>query len=144
MFKYTLKTKIIFIFIFAILIAGLVFLVNFNKSRSRDLQLVSQIKTLATGLELYYYKFDAYPISEQKVSLDQIRYISNKGMNQEGSVYYFRRNFDWAGEATYTAIKDDYAIDFDLERSWPTWGLTSYGGGKCRIAKNVYMKCVPE
>lgn len=144
MFKYSLKIKILLIFLFTILIVGLVFLVNYNNSRSRDMQFVSQIKTLANGLELYYDKFDSYPISEQKIPVENIKYISEKGLNQQGDVYYFYRNFSWVGQATYTAIENDYQIDFNLERSWPVWGLDAYGGGKCRISKNVYLKCVPE
>mgnify|MGYP003979805553 CR=1 FL=1 len=113
MFNYSIKTKaILLVVLVAILIFVIVF-VRYNNSRSNDLELVQQVKTLANSLEDYREKFNAYPVAE-KTDVEQILNITDKGFNSDGDLVYFVKNFKWVGGATYMSDGKQYAIDFSL------------------------------
>ncbi len=142
MFKeYSLPVKVGFITAIVIAIIAIVWASNYNKSKAQDIKMVIQTKSLATSLERYYDKFNSYPKSSA-INLNQFLILTEKGVNQEGDTVYFRRDFEWARTGKYSSDGNNYAIDFDLEHSWPIWGLEGFGGGKCRVATNVSMACI--
>jgi len=139
MFKYNIKTKVIIIAIFiAVLIVMVIALQNYS-SHSKDLVLVNQVRVLATGLENYYDKFNAYPSSD-KIVIDNISYITENGLNQEGNTLYFKNNFKWDRAVAYSSNGKNYKIEFVLNNSWPLWGLDK-GGGSCRMTYAITMQC---
>ena len=139
MFK-SLKLRIIIIAILIVGIVLIVWLTIYSSSRSRDLQIVSQAKTLATSMEKYYDKFNVYPAST-KVPAEEIAIISDKGINQSGRVIYYQANFKWAKAATFSSDGHHYVIVFEIDNSWPAWNLPNSKGGKCQIADNVVLQC---
>lgn len=139
MFNYSIKTKVILIAALLSIIIVVIIAVNFNYSRSQDLQLVTQAKILANGLEEYYNKFNSYPESS-RIAVNQINVISDSGLNQSGERIYFQRNFKWARSAYYSSDGYGYTIEFDLNNSWDVWNLQ--GDGKCQITANMIMECL--
>ena len=143
MLNYSKQTKIIASAVLIALVVLLVVVVSTNRSRSRDLQKVTQAKLLATSLEKYFDKFHVYPKSE-KILVDQIKFISEQGINQTGKVLYYEKDYKWPDTAIYISDGGEYRLDFELENSWPIWGIDTGGGGKCRIVTNVSMKCIDQ
>ena len=140
MFDYSIKTKAIFISAIVISIIALIFLLNYENSRNRDLIMVSQIRGLATSMEKYFDKNNAYP-EISKTKLDNIEVITENGFNQEGDYIYFYKS-DWSKDGTIVSTKDLYAIDFELDNSWDLWGIK--GSGKCRISNYLKMECLSK
>ncbi len=139
MFNYSLKTKIIFsLGLLALIVLSMV-LVNLQNSRARDLELVSQVRSLATDLENYYSKFNAYP-EIKKTKVADIGILTENGFNQAGKKIYFRGNLNWAGEATLASNATNYSLEFSLQNSWPIWNLTK--AGRCRLTANMAMQCI--
>ncbi|MCD4760502.1 hypothetical protein K8R42_01250 [bacterium] len=141
MFNYSPKIKALSVLIIIIVIIGVILLVRYNNSRSRDLELFSQAKILAIALERYYDKFYSYPESTV-IDVTSIRMITDQGLNQEGNIIYFMQSFEWAAPASYTSNGTDYSIEFNLNNSWPVWNLEGRGGGLCRLTRNINIKCI--
>ncbi|MBT6691129.1 hypothetical protein HOB10_02240 [Candidatus Parcubacteria bacterium] len=140
-FNYSTKTKVISIVILVAVIIFTVVFVRYNNSRSNDLELAQQVKILANGLEEYYEKFNSYPISDT-VSVAQISNITDKGFNSDGDIVYFVQNFKWTGGANYISDGKQYTIDFVVNNSWDSWGITKMAGGNCQVTTNVMMECI--
>lgn len=143
MFNYSIKTKVIFAVILLAIIIFVIIFVRYNNSRSNDLELVQQVKVLANGLEGYYEKFNSYPATD-KISVDQILNITEKGFNSDGNTVYYIKNFVWSGGATYISDGSQYAIDFSLDNSWDVWNITKLAGGDCRMVTNMLMQCIDK
>jgi len=142
MFNYSKKTKIISSAIHIAIIIAIFIIVKIYNSQSKDLVLVSQVKILANSLEKYYDKFNAYPIV-QKISGEDIKLISDQGLNQMGEVIYFAgNNFTWVRPIILISDGYNYRIDFSLDNSWPLWKLS--GGGDCRLRTVRKMDCVSK
>lgn len=139
MFNYSLKTKIIFGLAFLILVVLSIVFVNWQNSRARDLELVSQAKFLANGLENYYSKFNVYP-EITKTRVTDIDILTENGFNQAGKQVYFSGNIAWAGEATLVSGASNYSLEFSLQNSWPVWNLAK--AGRCRFTANMLMQCI--
>lgn len=139
--NYDSRTKLTFIAILLVLIIGITLLSNYNYSRSRDVQLVANARVLATALEQYYSRYNAYPEFD-KAYLNSLDLISDQGANQKGEVTYYNNKIDWPKDTTLAIQKDDYQIDFTIHNSWPVWGITKLGGGRCRLSKNAVLQCV--
>lgn len=141
--KYSLQTKAIFVGAIIIAIVLIVFLVRHQSSRSRDVELVAEAKILANALEQYYAIYRVYPEVEKKITLDKVRFISDQGINQNGSTIFYTNKFIWSAEADVSlAIQsDDYQLDFTVFNSWPAWGVSKAKGGRCRVQKEVAFYC---
>ena len=140
MFDYSIKTKVIFIGALVVLIGLLAFLITYNNSQARDLEMITQARNLATSLENYFAKNYSYPsIDQMKVS--NIKVISENGLNEAGDYLYFKE-LDWVMEGTLLSTKDRYIIEFDLNHSWDIWNLD--GGGTCKISNYLEMLCVSK
>ena len=56
MFDYSIKIKVIVISVLVILLIGIFFLINYNNSKVRDLEMITQTRNLATAMEKYFEK----------------------------------------------------------------------------------------
>lgn len=139
MFHYSLKTKILLALALVVLIILSIILVQWQNSRTRDLELISQVRALATGLENYYSQFNAYPEIKKTKAYD-IDILTENGFNQAGKKVYFNGDINWAGEATLAANSTNYSLEFSLKNSWPVWGLSQ--AGRCRFTANMAMQCI--
>jgi type II secretory pathway pseudopilin PulG len=137
---YSRKQKTVFIFILLIAVGLVIFVVQKNYSRSRDLQLVSQAKMLATGLENYFNDFNAYP-EASSLDVKQIGFLTENGFNQEGEKTYFSGDFKWVRSATLQSDGLSYKIDFELNNTWPVYKINKFSGGLCRFVSNVVLQC---
>jgi hypothetical protein len=141
MFDYSIKTKVIFIGALVVLIGLLTFLITYNNSRARDLEMVTQVRSLATSLENYFAKNYSYPaIDQMKVS--NIKVVSENGLNEDGDYLYFK-GAEWVMEGTLLSTKERYIIEFDLNHSWDVWNLQD-SGGTCRVSNYLEMLCVSK
>ncbi len=122
-----------------IIIVTIIFAI-LNYSRAKDLQVVSQTKILANSLEIYFSKFNDYPVIE-KVKGDAILTITENGINENGEVVYFKKSFKFTRPVNFESSIDSYKIDFNLKNKWPLWDLNTMKGGYCSITKNMIMKC---
>ena len=138
MFNYSLRTKIILAAMLIIAIVGLVFLLRYDSSRARDLELVTQAKNLASSFEVYYDKFNQYPQISQ-TDVRNISIISEGGVNKTGQEVYFQKNFEWAGSATVASQDNNYVISFTLDNDWELWSVEA--DGTCQIRNNVVISC---
>ena len=141
MFNYSVKKKIILVVIFLALLILVIIVVQKNYSRSRDLQVISQAKLLATGLEKYYVWHNAYPLLELSAG-QSVDFVSNNGVNVSGDIYYFNRDFDWARDISLASNGQSYEIKFDLGNAWQTFNITQKSGGHCHIISNVILECI--
>lgn len=139
MFNYSLRTKIILIVVAIALVVAIVFLSNQQKSRGFDLYKVSQMKSLASGLELYFDKNHEYP-QVDKIAFENIAFITENGINQPGNFIYYRSSAKTIA-ATLLSTPERYIIEFPLENAWPLWGIDSRDGGSCRISNYLEMIC---
>ena len=139
MFDYSTKTKVIVIASLVILLGLLIWLINYNNSRSRDLTMVTQTRALAAGLESYFDKHNVYP-EFSKIPLTSVRAITENGINQVGDYVYFQAPA-WVMDGTVVSTKDRYIIEFSLNNSWDLWGISSAGGGSCRLSNYLEMIC---
>ena len=114
-----------------IIISTIVFIV-LNYSRAKDLEVVSQAKQFANSLEMYFSKFNDYPVIE-KVNGNTISYLTDNGFNEEGELLYFKRNFIYSRPLTFKSNRNSYSIEFTLKNKWPLWHLNTNKGGYCLI-----------
>lgn len=138
MFNYSIKVKVAAIVLLLALIVFLIVVVRNEKSRSFDLYKVSYAKNIATSLENYFDKHNAYPDLE-KISLSSIEVITEKGVNQVGNYVYFSQSKKLV-DGTLVSTADRYIIEFSLDNSWNIWGIGK-DGGLCRISNNLDMVC---
>jgi len=138
-FDYSKKIKIALVIILAILIIVLVWFCIYDRSRVKDLRVVNQAQTLATALEQYYDRFNAYPqISE--IDANSIKLISDHGLNKSGELVYYRLQEEFVRPVTLLSSGTDYVINFELKNKWPVWQLIN-SGGECNLATNMLMIC---
>jgi hypothetical protein len=137
MLDYSIKTKAIFIGSLVVLIAVLIFLINYNNSKARDLEMLTQVRHLATSMENYFAINYSYPEVDQ-MDIANISVISENGVNKEGDYIYFKKS-KWVMPGLLTSMKDRYIIEFDLNHSWDTWELK--GGGTCKMSNYLEMLC---
>ncbi len=123
-----------------IIISTIVFIV-LNYSRAKDLEVVSQAKQFANSLEMYFSKFNDYPVIE-KVNGNTISYLTNNGFNEEGELLYFKRNFIYSRYTTFESTRNSYSIEFTLKNKWPLWNLNTNKGGYCLIKEKMIMECL--
>ena len=139
----THKTKVIIVSISLVVliisISTIVFII-FSYSRSIDLTAVSQTKRLASSMELYFDKFNDYPISEE-INAKNIKYITERGINEEGKYLYFKKDFIYARSVSFVSTRNSYTIKFNLKNKWPLWNLNTMKGGKCSIKENLIFSC---
>ncbi|MDQ5970626.1 MAG: hypothetical protein QG603_403, partial [Patescibacteria group bacterium] len=111
--RYSLQTKAIFVGAIILAIVLIIFLVRYENSRSRDVQLVANAKILAAALERYYTFYRTYP-EWDKATLDKVKFISDQGVNKDGETIFYANNIVWPEDADITlAIQsDDYQLDF--------------------------------
>jgi len=139
-FDYSQKIKIILGSIVLVVIILLIVFIVLDRSRVKDLQLVSQVQTFATGLEQYYDKFQAYPeVSE--IDLIQVQLLTDQGFNQPGDTVYYQAQSNWARPVLFLSSDSHYTIKFELKNSWPVWQLDAWRGGECRMSTNMIMTC---
>lgn len=139
MFNYSIKIKILIGFILVVLIIGLWFSINTNKSRARDLYRVSQARILATSLERYFDQNYAYP-DLAKIKVVAVKTITENGVNQAGDYIYFKGPVKLLDDGTLVSTASRYVIEFSLENDWNLWGLDN-SGGICRLSNNLAMIC---
>ncbi len=141
--RYSTQTKTIFVGAIIVAVVLIIFLLRYQNSRSRDVELVANAKILATALEKYYTFYHTYP-EWSKDSIDKIKFISDQGVNKDGAEIFYRNTYEWPTDADITlAIQnDDYQLDFTVYNSWPAWGVTKAKGGRCRVLKEVTFLCV--
>ncbi len=139
--RYSLQTKIIFVGSLILAIVLIIFLLRHENSRNSDMQLVANAKILAGSLEKYYSFYRSYPELD-KTTLDKIKFISDQGVNKEGSEIFYTNYITWPTDATLAIQSDDYQLDFTVHNSWPDWGVTKSKGGRCRVLKAVSFYCV--
>lgn len=125
--------------IVTIIISIIVFIV-FNYSRAKDLEVVSQSKQFANSLEIYFSKFNDYPVIE-KVNGDSILILTENGFNEEGEVVYFKKNFKYSRPVIFASERNGYSLDFNLNNKWPLWNLNTGKGGHCLIKEKIIMEC---
>ena len=142
MFNYSNKTKLIAFGILTVLIVFLIWLVNYEDSRSQDILMMSQSKNFANGLENYYSQFRSYPQSEA-TSLVNLASLSENGFNVAGTVSYWSLDQDWLREGIYQSDGQQYTIQFHLSHGWQALGLKA-GGGLCQILTGVIWQCVSQ
>ncbi len=142
MFNYSNKTKLIGFGILTVLIVFVIWLVNYEDSRSQDILMMSQSKNLANGLERYYSQFRSYPESEA-TSLVNLLSLSENGFNITGTVNYWSLDQDWLREGIYQSDGQQYTIQFNLNHGWQALGLKS-GGGLCQLLTGVVWQCVSQ
>lgn len=138
--RYSWQTKAIFTGTVVVAIVLLVLLVRHEDSRARDLELASQAKVLAIALEKYYAIYRSYPDLE-KLTLDKLKIISEKGVNKDGNQIFYRNTVVWPEHATLAIQSDDYQLDFTVYNSWPAWGVTKSKGGRCRFMQAAKFVC---
>ena len=122
-----------------IIISTIVFIV-FNYSRAKDLEVVSQSKQFANSLEMYFSKFNDYPVIE-KVNGDSILILTENGFNEEGKVVYFKKNFKYSRPVIFVSERNGYSLGFNLNNKWPLWNLNTGKGGYCLIKEKMIMEC---
>ncbi len=122
-----------------IIISTIVFIV-FNYSRAKDLEVVSQSKQFANSLEIYFSKFNDYPVIE-KVNGDSILILTENGFNEEGEAVYFKKNFKYSRLVIFESERNGYSLEFKLNNKWPLWNLNTGKGGYCLIKEKVIMEC---
>lgn len=139
----TKKIKIIIfsvsLLVLIILISTIIFIIS-SYSRAKDLEVVSQSKQFANSLEMYFDKFNDYPVIEE-VSGKDILYITENGINEQGNTIYFNRKFKYSRPITFSSERFKYNIGFKLKNKWPLWNLDTGKGGNCIIKENVIMEC---
>lgn len=140
MFNYSLKTKFIILLVFLGLTAATVMIIAFGFSRMSDINKIAEARVLAASLERYYDKFQSYPLMKKTAGID-IMIVSDKGLNQEGDVVYFKKTTDWLDEAVVASDGQSYGISFELARSWRPLGIDSFAGGSCLLTTNLILKC---
>lgn len=141
MFNYSLRTKLNLLILLAVLLTVLVFLAYRNQSQTKDLKVLSQAQVLGTALERYYSKYRAYP-SARRISADQIKLITENGINQEGKFIYYRQSFYFAKEVTLVSTEEEYALEFKVDNGWPVWGAER--GSLCRLKNGLKLECQPS
>ena len=139
-FDYSKKIKIILGSIMLVVIILLIVFIIIDRSRVKDLQLVSQIKTFATALEQYYDKFQTYPVTSE-IDLAQVQILTDQGFNQPSEVIYYQAQSNWARPVLFLSSDSHYTIKFDLKNSWPVWQLETWRGGECHMSNNMIMTC---
>lgn len=137
-FDYGLKIKLILSMVFLSLIMLVFLLVSYQDSRADDLTLVSQLQVLASGLERYYDKFQSYP-EAKRVAVENIRIISENGLNQSGNTVYYKVSGYWPRSAVLASDREDYTIEFTLDNSWSIW--PAQAGGACLLKSGMIMDC---
>ncbi len=142
MFNYSNKTKLIAFGILTILIVFIIWLVNYEDSRSQDILMISQSKNLANGLEMYYSQFRSYPQSEA-TSLVNLVSLSENGFNVAGALNYWSLDQGWLREGIYQSDGQQYTIQFHLNHGWQALGLKA-GGGLCQLLTGVVWQCVSQ
>lgn len=142
MFNYSNKTKLIAFGVLTILIVFIIWLVNYEDSRSQDILMMSQSKNLANGLERYYSQFRSYPQSEA-TSLVNLVSLSENGFNVAGNVNYWFLDQSWLREGIYQSDGQQYTIQFNLNHGWQALGLKA-GGGLCQLLTGVVWQCVSQ
>ncbi|MFH0873483.1 MAG: hypothetical protein V1846_01435 [Candidatus Komeilibacteria bacterium] len=110
-----------------------------GQTRVRDITLMSQLSSLASGLERYYGQHAGYP---ESVGLDlrQGVVVNDSGISNSnggaGIIYYLGEVT--AGKATYTSDGQGYQISFKLQRKWPVVGVSKKS---CVIKENYQISC---
>ncbi len=140
MFDYTKKQIGLFLTAFLfLLLLGLAF-VYVDSNRAKDIQTVSQAQVLAGSLENYYHRYNAYP-EIKEISVEQVKILTENGVNQNGNIVYYRSIADWPRPVTIVSSEENYLIKFSLKNSWPIWQLDNFFGGSCRLTNNVVLNC---
>ena len=129
----------IVVLVVIIIISTIVFIV-FNYSRAKDLEVVSQSKQFANSLEIYFSKFNDYPVIE-KVNGDSILILTENGFNEEGEIIYFQKKFKYSRPLTFESRRNSYKLEFSLKNKWPLWNLNTNKGGTCFIKERMIMEC---
>ena len=142
MLNYSNKTKLIAFGILTNLIVFVIWLVNYEDSRSQDILMMSQSKNLANGLERYYSQFRLYPQSEA-ISLTDLASLSENGFNVAGEISYWSLDQAWLREGIYQSDGQQYTIQFNLAHGWQALGLKS-GGGFCQLLTGLVWQCVSK
>lgn len=142
MLNYTNKTKLIIFGILTILIVFVIWLVNFEQSKSEDILMMSQSQGLANALENYYNNFRVYP-QALAVDLGTIQSLSEQGFNTVGQDNYWQLDEAWLRAGTYQSDGSKYTIQFTLNHGWQALGLKN-GGGLCQITSGVVWQCASQ
>ena len=141
LFNYSKKVKIILLVIFCFLVISIISVIVFDRSRVKDLELVEQVKIFATGLETYYDKFQAYPVT-QEIDLNKVKILTENGINQTGKTVYYQANSVFVRPVTFLASKNNYTLKFSLKNPWSIWGIESWRGGECRMTNYLKISCL--
>ncbi len=119
-----------------------------GQTRVRDITMMSQLKTLASGLESYRRQHADYPVGKD-IDLRRAIIIDDSGLTppsaslgtgsirRGGSTAYYQGAVT-AGKAVYTSDGNDYQISFKLQRTWPVVGARKKS---CVIKANYQISC---
>lgn len=119
-----------------------------GQTRVRDITMMSQLKSLASGLESYRRQHADYPVGKN-IDLRRAIIIDDSGLTppsaslgtgpirRGGSPVYYE-GLVTAGKAVYTSDGNDYQISFKLQRTWPVVGARKKS---CVIKANYQISC---
>lgn len=142
MLNYSNKTKLIVFGILTALIVLVIWLVNYNYSRSQDVMMMAQSQTLANALEEYYSQFRTYPKLEA-TNLNNLNSLSEQGFNQAGVKTYWTQTQTWWREGIYQSDGEKYVLQINLAHGWQALGLKA-GGGLCQLTTGVIWQCLSQ
>jgi len=123
-----------------IIVISIIVFIVLNYSRAKDLEIVSQTKQFSNSLEIYFSKFNSYPVID-KVDGNSILYITENGINEEGEVIYFKKDIIYSRPLTFESNRNSYSLEFSLKNKWPLWNLNTGKGGTCLIKEKMIMEC---
>ncbi len=116
-----------------------------GQTRVRDITMMSQLKSLASGLESYRRQHADYPAGKdidlrQSVVIDDggISTSPNLSLKRRGGSSSYYEGLVTAGKAVYTSNGTDYQISFKLQRTWPIVGARKKS---CVIKANYQISC---
>ena len=115
-----------------------------GQTRVRDITMMSQLKSLASGLESYRRQHADYPMGKD-IDLRQEIIVDDGGITtptpsyvrRGGSTVYYQGAVT-AGKAVYTSDGTGYQISFKLQRTWPIVGARKKS---CVIKANYQISC---
>ena len=123
-----------------------------GQTRVRDITLMSELKSFASGLESYRSQHAAYP-EGSLVDLRQAVVVNDSGLThlnpplaqggsidggRGGSTVVYYQGKVAAGKAVYSSAGQGYEISFRLQRQWPIVGATKKN---CVIRENYQISC---
>lgn len=131
---FTKIEVLIFILLIVIVVAMDIFVILYLNTKNRDIQVLSEVDQIRSGLEVYLLKNNKYPGLEdimvlndnyqgteklcsngfKKKTDDCIRDILNPIPNQYGSVYRYRAN----------QAASDYMLEYELKTNFKSLGLS--------------------